>query len=439
MLYNYYEVLLLTILIASLVLKVTKKLFNILMFLTITFLLLSIKSVNVDIVSWEPLVKIFCVLIGVVIINSNRTKTFDSSNILILCVILASMLMLSTTNMLALYLCIELQSLSIFILIAQEREFAYRIEASLKYFVLSSISSGLLLLGSSLLFIHSGNCEITTLVIQGYTPEKTLILVALLFKLAASPFHFWSPDVYQGSNNNTLLLLGTLPKVSVLGVFIVLFPGNKLVLGATILSLIIGCVGAINQSKIKRLLAYSGIVGIGFILLGVSIGSYQGIEAGAIYMAVYAVTFVSILILVSKSIDEKPTLGELSSLLGSNLVILSTFGVMLLSVAGIPPLGGFFSKWLVLTSAVTTEFIFSSILSVLCAIIAGVYYIRLVKIGYFQEEKTFLIWRKVLIKEKEVEFVQATVLGMLLYSITFILVCPQILWKPVHYGVLSLF
>ena len=92
-----------------------------------------------------------------------------------------------------------------------------------------------------------------------------------------------------------------------------------------------------------------------------------------------------------------------------------------------------------LTSAITTEFIFSSILSIICAIIAGVYYVRLVKIGYFQEEKTFLIWRKVLIKEKEMEPIQATILGMLLYSVTFILVCPQILWKPIHYGVLSLF
>ena len=439
MLYNYYEVLLLTVLIASLVLKVTKKLFNILMFLTITFLLLSVKSAGGDIISWEPLVKIFCVLIGVIVINSNRARIFDSSNVLILCVILASILMVSTTNMLALYLCIELQSLSIFILIAQERELTSRIEASLKYFVLSSISSGLLLLGSSLLFIHSGSCEITTLITQEYTPEKVLILVALLFKLAASPFHFWSPDVYQGSNNNTLLLLGTLPKISVLGIFMVLFPGNKLVLVATIFSLIIGCIGAINQSKTKRLLAYSSIVGMGFILLGINISSYQGIEAGTIYLTIYIITFVSILIVINNSIDEKPTLGELSSLLGNNLALLSTFGILILSVAGIPPLGGFFSKWLVLTSAITTEFIFSSILSIICAIIAGVYYVRLVKIGYFQEEKTFLIWRKVLIKEKEMEPIQATILGMLLYSVTFILVCPQILWKPIHYGVLSLF
>lgn len=439
MIYNYYEVLLLVVLITSLVLKVTKRLFNIIIFLVITFLLVSTEPIDGNISSWEPLIKIFCVLIGIIVINSNKNRVFDSSNVLMLCIILASILLLSSTNMLALYLCIELQSLSIFILIAQEREFVSRIEASLKYFVLSSISSGLLLLGSSLLFIHSGSCEITTLVTQGHTPEKILVLVSLLFKLAASPFHFWSPDVYQGSNNNTLLLLGTLPKISILGIFIILFPGDKLVLVATILSLIVGCIGAINQSKIKRLLAYSSIVGMGFILLGVNIGSYQGIEAGIIYMIIYTISFVSILILVNKSVDEKPALGELSSLLGSNLILLGTFGVLMLSVAGIPPLGGFLSKWLVLTTAITTEFIFSSVISILCAIIAGVYYIRLVKIGYFQEEKTFLIWRKVLIKEKEIELVQSTVLGMLLYSVTFILVCPQILWKPIHYGVLSLF
>lgn len=293
--------------------------------------------------------------------------------------------------MLALYLCIELQSLSIFILIAQEREMTSRVEASLKYFVLSSISSGLLLLGSSLLFVHSGSCEISLLVIQGYTPEKILILVSLLFKLAASPFHFWSPDVYQGSSNNSLLLLGTLPKISILGVFMVLFPGNKLILGTTILSLVIGCVGAINQSKLKRLLAYSSIVGMGFIMLGINIGSYQGMEAGTIYMVIYMISFASILIIIDKSIGEKSTLGELSNLLANNLVLLGTFAILMLSVAGIPPLGGFLSKWLVLTSAITTEFILSSIISILCAIVAGVYYMRLIKIGYFQEERSFLI------------------------------------------------
>lgn len=266
-----------------------------------------------------------------------------------------------------------------------------RVEASLKYFVLSSISSGLLLLGSSLLFVHSGSCEISLLVIQGYTPEKILILVSLLFKLAASPFHFWSPDVYQGSSNNSLLLLGTLPKISILGVFMVLFPGNKLILGTTILSLVIGCVGAINQSKLKRLLAYSSIVGMGFIMLGINIGSYQGMEAGTIYMVIYMISFASILIIIDKSIGEKSTLGELSNLLANNLVLLGTFAILMLSVAGIPPLGGFLSKWLVLTSAITTEFILSSIISILCAIVAGVYYMRLIKIGYFQEERSFLI------------------------------------------------
>ena len=439
MIYNYYEVLLLAVLLASLILKVSKKLFNIAIFSSVVFLLFFIRPTDTDIMSWEFIIKIFCLITGTMAINSNKSKDIDSSNILILCVILASMLLVSSTNMLGIYLCIELQSLSIFVLIAQERGFIFRIEASLKYFVLSSISSGLLLLGSSLLFIHSGGCEVTTLIAQHYTPEKALILVSLLFKLGASPFHFWSPDVYQGSNNSTLLLLGTLPKISILGIFILLFSGNKLILIATIFSLVIGCIGAINQSKIKRLLAYSSIVGMGFILLGINIGSYQGIEAGVIYMVIYMLSFVSILILINKSINEKPTLGELSNLLGNNIVLLGTFGVVMLSVAGIPPLGGFFSKWLVLTTAITAEFVFSSVISILCAIVAGVYYVRLVKIGYFQEDKAFLMWKKILMEENKVELIQATLLGILLYFVLFILICPQILWKPIHFGVLSIF
>ena len=439
MIYNYYEILLLITLIASLVLKISKKLFNMIIFLGIILLLVVVGPANEDVLNWESIIKIFCIAVGIIVINFNKSKILNSSNVLTLCVVLASTLLLSSTSLLALYLCIELQSLSIFVLIAQEKEFAFRIEASLKYFVLSSISSGLFLLGSSLLFIHSGNCEVATLVDQHYTPEKILILVSLLFKLAASPFHFWSPDVYQGSNNSTLLLLGTLPKISILGIFIILFSGNKLLLIATILSLIVGCIGAINQSRIKRLLAYSSIVGMGFILLGINVGSYQGIEAGTIYIFIYMISFISILITISKSINEKPTLGELSNLLGDNLILLSTFGVLMLSVAGIPPLGGFLSKWLVLTTAITTEFIFSSVVSILCAIIAGVYYVRLVKVGYFQEDKAFLIWKKILLGNNAMELIQASVLGISIYFVLFILVCPGILWKPIHYGVLTIF
>ncbi|YP_009421328.1 NADH dehydrogenase subunit 2 (mitochondrion) [Rhopilema esculentum] len=363
----------------------------------------------------------------------------DNSNVLILCITLASMVIVSCSNLLCLYLTLELQSLSVFILIARKREIVSRIEASLKYFILSSISSGLFLLGSSLVFLNAGTYDITVLSLDAYFIEKSLILVSLLFKLAASPFHFWSPDVYQGSDNKALLVLGTLPKISILGVLLLLIPNSKLLLLATILSLIIGCVGAINQTKLKRLMAYSSIVGMGFILMGVSVYTFEGLEAGILYLLIYLLTFAGIIIIADKTIEEKSTIVELSNFLGSNVVLLGSFSLLVLSLAGIPPLGGFLAKWFIISTAINNEFLITSILSIICAMVAGVYYLRLVKISYFQHDKLFLVWRKVLLKKSFGSDFYGVTTGIIVYFVLFFLLSPHILQETLHFGVLSIF
>nr|YP_009421315.1 NADH dehydrogenase subunit 2 [Nemopilema nomurai]ASR75158.1 NADH dehydrogenase subunit 2 [Nemopilema nomurai] len=358
---------------------------------------------------------------------------------LILCITLASMIIISSSNLLCLYLALELQSLSIFILIARKKEIISRVESSLKYFVLSSISSGLFLLGSSILFLNGGSYEITIFSSDLYFVEKSLILVSLLFKLAVSPFHFWLPDVYQGSDNKALIVLGTLPKISILGMLILLAPNNKLVLIGTILSLIIGSIGAINQIKIKRLLAYSSIVGMGFVLLAINLYTFEGIEAGIIYMLIYLITFTGIIIIIDSTIQEKSNIIEMSNLLGYNGVILGSISVLILSLAGIPPLGGFLAKWFVIANAINNEFLISSIISIICAMVAGVYYLRLVKISYFQHDRLFLVWKKILLKEPQNSYFYGITLGMIIYIILFFLVSPQIIQEIVHFGLLEIF
>nr|QCU46371.1 NADH dehydrogenase subunit 2 [Stomolophus sp. CG-2019] len=439
MTYNSYEVLIIIVLTISLVVKVPVRLFNIISLICLTILFANFDLITYDITVWESIIKILCVIIGIVIINIDRSNVLDNSNVLMLCIILASMVMISTTNLLALYLCVELQSLSIFILIARRREIITKIEASLKYFVLSSISSGLFLLGSSIIFLKTGGCELSSITSNLFNSEKSLIIVALLFKLAASPFHFWSPDVYQGSDNKALAVLGTLPKISIFGIFMLLLPNAKLLLLATTLSLITGSIGAINQVKIKRLLAYSGILAMGFILLGMNSSTYGGLESSLTYIIIYIVTFLGIILITEYVIKEKSTIIEFSNFLGSNAPIIGAFVIFLFSMAGVPPLGGFLAKWFVISSAMNSNFLLLSILSIICAMIAGVYYLRLVKIAYFQQDKLFLIWRKIILKDRNVSYSHGIVLGTILYSISFFLISPQIVQELIHFGVLSTF
>nr|YP_010317609.1 NADH dehydrogenase subunit 2 [Catostylus townsendi]UNB15553.1 NADH dehydrogenase subunit 2 [Catostylus townsendi] len=439
MIYTFYEILLLVVLILSLVIKIPLNYFNRIFILILITLFVFYSPVNSVVTEWEYFVKLSCLIIGVACINFKPQFVVTSTEILIMCVILASMVMVSCTNLLGLYLCLELQSLSVFILLARKRQNIDKVEASLKYFVLSSISSGLYLLGASLMFMNTGSCDYIPLSYTGYSIEKSLLIVALLFKLAASPFHFWAPDVYQGSDNKALIVLGTLPKISIFGIFIILFPINKLVMIATILSLLVGAIGAINQANFKRLLAYSSILGMGFVLFGLNTMCYQGLEGGLIYLIIYLVTFLAIIIVSEIIIKENSLIIELSSFLSYNKILLSLFTLLIFSLAGIPPLGGFIAKWFVISSAITQGFIISSILSIICAMVAGVYYLRLIKISYFEYDKSFLMWKKVLLGKEDIFYVPSVALGCIVYFITFLLLSPQVIYEITHYSAISIF
>jgi len=268
-----------------------------------------------------------------------------SSSILILIVALSSLLLVSSVNWLSIYLAIELQTLTLFILTALRRDSAYGTEAGLKYFVLGAVSSGLFLFGCALLYGLTGETSI-----QGINSlltadvGKILITISLLFKLSAAPFHMWAPDVYEGAPTVITALLATVPKVGVFSILVQIGPVINVVLVCAILSIICGAIGALNQTKIKRLLAYSGIGHIGFILFGIAIASFESIQASLIYIIIYVIVSIcSFTIILSLSLT-KDLIIEISGLSRDNPVIGLTLALTFLSTAGIPPLAGFLSK-----------------------------------------------------------------------------------------------
>ena len=404
------------------------------------FLLSLIFLINCDILeyysSWEIVIKGFCVIIGLITFNSFSQKDIRSSGILVIAIILAATMLISCSNTLLIYICLEFQTLSLFVLIARKQNEVVKIEAALKYFVLSSLSSGIYLIGSALLFINNGTCEINMISGDLISMEKIFIITALLFKLACAPFHVWVPDVYQGCDNKSLLILGTLPKISVFSLLISISPNTRLLLLAAILSLLIGSVGALNQTKINKILAYSGILNMGFILVGILTSSYTGLEVATLYLLFYVISF-SLFLLLIDSFQNK-NISDLAVFSTHNTVLSITLGLLVLSIAGIPPFSGFLVKWLILEMAISYKFILTSLLCVACAIIAGVYYLRLLKITYFQNDKYYLVWKKVLLKEQDGENVRSITTSLLFFVISFIILCPHLAKELVHVALLSL-
>lgn len=315
-----------------------------------------------------------------------------SAPILVLIVALSSLLLVSSINWFSIYLAIELQTLTLFILVALKRDSAYSTEASLKFFVLGAVSSGLFLFGCVLLYGVTGTTSVQE-INSNLTADvgKILVTVSLLFKLSAVPFHMWALDVYEGAPTIVTALLTTVPKIGVFSILVQVGPVTNVVLICAVLSIVYGAIGALNQTKIKRLLAYSSIGHIGFILLGVAIGSFESIQAGLIYLIVYVITSICTFSLLLSLNLTKDFIIEVKELSRKNPVVGVTLALTFLSTAGIPPLAGFLSKWFVLLSVVSSGYYVISLIVVVSSVIAGVYYVRVVQIIYFQVESSILI------------------------------------------------
>ncbi len=330
--------------------------------------------------------------------------------ILIMLASLGMIMMISANDLLSLYVGLELQSLSLYVLAAFRRDTTASSEAGLKYFVLGALASGMLLYGSSLVYGFTGTTNFTTLAsvvtAEGYTAPIGLIFgivflaVGLAFKVSAVPFHMWTPDVYEGAPTPVTAFFAVAPKIAALALFarVVLDPfagladeWRQIIIFLSLASMVLGAVAAIVQTNIKRLMAYSSIGHVGYALVGLAAGTELGVRGLLIYLAIYLVmnvgTFVCILAMRRKE-GATEQISDLAGLSRTNPFMAAALAVFMLSLAGIPPMAGFFGKLFIFTAAVNAGLWPLAIIGVVSSVVGAYYYLRIIKIMYFDEPTT---------------------------------------------------
>ena len=325
--------------------------------------------------------------------------------ILILSATLGMMIMISSYDLIVFYMGLELQSLSLYVLASFNRDNYRSSEAGLKYFVLGALSSGLLLYGCSLIYGFSGSTNFD-LIAQNMDQLNTgsifgivFILVGLAFKVSAVPFHMWAPDVYEGSPTSVTTFFAIVPKVAALTVFIrflyvpfinVIGQWQMIIIFISLASMILGAVAAIGQTNIKRLMAYSSIGHMGYALAGLATGSNEGIQGTVIYLSIYLLMnlgiFSCIFMMRRKDIFYED-IQDLSGLSKNHPIISFCLLVLLFSLAGIPPLAGFFAKFYIFMAVIKAEMYVLAIMGLITTVISAFYYLRIIKIIYFDESK----------------------------------------------------
>ena len=347
---------------------------------------------------------IFVINSSQIFIKENKISKFEYP-IIILLSILGMFFMVSANDLILFYLGLELQSLSLYILASIDRENIKSTESGIKYFILSALSSGLLLYGCSLLYGFTGstNFEIIgsklTTTNVGAIFAMVFILVGLAFKISAVPFHMWAPDVYEGSPTTVTLFFTMVPKIAALTVFIrflyvpfinMMDQWQPIIIFLSIASMIFGAIAAIGQKNLKRLIAYSSIGHIGYALAGLSVGTNEGLQSSIVYLSIYIVMnlgFFSCLLMMKKNDLYFETIEDLSGLSKNHPILSLCFLIVLFSLAGIPPLAGFFAKFYIFKSVIEQSMYFLAIVGLLSTVIAAFYYLRIIKVIYFDEQR----------------------------------------------------
>ncbi len=345
----------------------------------------------------------------VLVISPTYLKTFMIYKIeypvLILSSVLGMMVMISSNDLIVFYMGLELQSLALYVLATFNRDQIKSSEAGLKYFVLSALSSGLLLYGCSLIYGFSGSTNFNVISNQLNTNEYVLtfgivfILVGLAFKISAVPFHMWAPDVYEGSPTSVTLFFTMVPKIAALTVFVrflyvpflnLIDQWQMIIVFLSIASMLFGAIAAIGQTNIKRLIAYSSIGHIGYTLAGLATGSNEGIQSSIIYISIYVImnlALFSCLLMLKRNDQYYEQIDDLSGLSKNHPLLSFSLLIILFSLAGIPPLAGFFAKFYVFKAVIEQSMYFLAIVGLLSTVVAAFYYLRIIKIIYFDKEK----------------------------------------------------
>ena len=345
----------------------------------------------------------------VLVISANYLRTFKIFKIeypiLILSSVLGMMVMISSNDLILFYMGLELQSLALYVLATFNRDQLKSSEAGLKYFVLSALSSGLLLYGCSLIYGFTGSTNFN-LIADGLNPNEyaltfgiVFILVGLAFKISAVPFHMWAPDVYEGSPTSVTLFFSIVPKIAALTIFIrflyvpfinLIDQWQMILVFLSIASMLFGAVAAIGQTNLKRLVAYSSIGHVGYALAGLATGSNEGVQSSIIYITIYILMnlgLFSCLLMIKRNNAYYEDIEDLSGLSKNHPLLSLSLMIILFSLAGIPPLAGFFAKLYIFKSVLEQSMYFLAIVGLLSTVIAAFYYLRIIKIIYFDKEK----------------------------------------------------
>ena len=325
--------------------------------------------------------------------------------ILILSATLGMMIMISSYDLIVFYMGLELQSLSLYVLVSFNRDSYRSTEAGLKFFVLSALSSGLLLYGCSLIygFSNSTNFDLISQNIDQFNTGSifgiVFILVGLAFKVSAVPFHMWAPDVYEGSPTSVTAFFAIVPKVAALTVFIrflyvpfinLVDQWQMIIIFISLASMILGAVAAIGQTNLKRLMAYSAIGHMGYALAGLATGSNEGIQSTVIYLSIYLIMNLGIfscIFMMKRKYIFYEDIQDLSGLSKNHPIISICLLLLLFSLAGIPPLAGFFAKFHVFMAVIKVEMYTLAIIGLITTVISAFYYLRIIKTIYFDAPK----------------------------------------------------
>ena len=353
--------------------------------------------------------KILILISSLFVLNSSKNFIIENKldkfeyPIIILLSILGMFFMVSANDLILFYLGLELQSLSLYILASIDRDNLRSTESGIKYFVLSALSSGLLLYGCSLLYGFTGSTNFDVIANQlikentGAVFAMVFILVGLAFKVSAVPFHMWTPDVYEGAPTSITSYFAVVPKVAGLALLIkfmfipfsnILLEWQTIIIFISIASMILGAVAAMVQKNFKRLLAYSSIGHIGYALAGVATGATSGYQSSIIYISIYVIMNIgafSCLYLLKKDGEYKENISDLSGISKKHPILAISLLIILFSLAGVPPLGGFFAKFYVFLAVVENEMYALAIIGLLTTVMSAFYYLKIIKTIYFDD------------------------------------------------------
>ena len=353
--------------------------------------------------------KVLILLSSLFVLNSSKNFIVENKldkfeyPIIILLSILGMFFMVSSNDLILFYLGLELQSLSLYILASIDRDNLRSTESGIKYFVLSALSSGLLLYGCSLLYGFTGSTNFDLIASQlnkentGAVFAMVFILVGLAFKVSAVPFHMWTPDVYEGAPTSITSYFAVVPKVAGLALLIkfmfipfsnILLEWQTIIIFISIASMILGAVAAMVQKNFKRLLAYSSIGHIGYALAGVATGSVSGYESAIVYISIYVIMNIgafSCLYLLKKDGQYRENISDLSGISKKHPLLAISFLIILFSLAGVPPLGGFFAKFYVFVAVLEREMYTLAIIGLLTTVMSAFYYLKIIKTIYFDD------------------------------------------------------